>query len=244
MTQNVYDDPDFFEGYSQLQRSVHGLDGAPEWPAVRAMLPDMAGARVLDLGCGFGWFARWAAEHGARSVIGYDVSANMLERARSDTPPDLPVEYRTADLDRLTLTPESCDVAHSSLALHYVVDLQRLVREIAGALVPGGTFTFTAEHPIRTAPLHPEFVTDDRGALRWQIDHYLVEGPRTVNWIDADVVKQHRTVGSHLRTLIDHGFVITGVEEFCPSDEQLRQHPEWERELHRPSFMIVSATRA
>ncbi|MBF3542891.1 SAM-dependent methyltransferase, partial [Burkholderia pseudomallei] len=33
MTQNIYDDPDFFEGYGQLPRSRDGLDGAPEWPS-------------------------------------------------------------------------------------------------------------------------------------------------------------------------------------------------------------------
>ncbi len=55
MAQNIYDNPEFFAGYSQLPRQVHGLDGAPEWPAVRAMLPDMTGKRVADLGCGFGW---------------------------------------------------------------------------------------------------------------------------------------------------------------------------------------------
>jgi len=30
MAQNIYDNPDFFAGYSQLPRQVHGLDGAPE----------------------------------------------------------------------------------------------------------------------------------------------------------------------------------------------------------------------
>jgi 2-polyprenyl-3-methyl-5-hydroxy-6-metoxy-1,4-benzoquinol methylase len=62
MTQNIYDDEVFFVGYSQLPRSIHGLDGAPEWPALRSMLPAFAGHRVLDLGCGFGWFSRWARE--------------------------------------------------------------------------------------------------------------------------------------------------------------------------------------
>ncbi|UPG74176.1 hypothetical protein MVG78_08660 [Roseomonas gilardii subsp. gilardii] len=65
MAQNIYDDPEFFRGYSRLDRSVHGLDGAPERPAIQAMLPDLRGRRVVDLGCGFGWFARWAAEQGA-----------------------------------------------------------------------------------------------------------------------------------------------------------------------------------
>jgi ubiquinone/menaquinone biosynthesis C-methylase UbiE len=37
---------------------------------------------VLDLGCGFGAFARWAREMGADSVLGVDRSENMLARAR------------------------------------------------------------------------------------------------------------------------------------------------------------------
>jgi hypothetical protein len=49
MAQNIYDRPDFFAAYSELPRSVHGLLGAPEWPAVRALVPDLAGTRVADL---------------------------------------------------------------------------------------------------------------------------------------------------------------------------------------------------
>jgi len=56
MTQNIYDDPGFFQGYSQMARSIGGLDAAPEWPALRAMLPPMQGLKVVDLGCGYGWF--------------------------------------------------------------------------------------------------------------------------------------------------------------------------------------------
>lgn len=54
MTRDIYDEPAFFAGYSQMRRSVEGLDGAPEWPALRAMLPEVGGLRVVDLGCGFG----------------------------------------------------------------------------------------------------------------------------------------------------------------------------------------------
>src|SRR5215469_1030360 len=78
MTQNIYDDDDFFRGYCRLPRSVDGLDAAPEWPALRALLPELQGLRVLDLGCGFGWFCHWAREQGAASVLGIDVSENML----------------------------------------------------------------------------------------------------------------------------------------------------------------------
>ncbi|SEK15690.1 MULTISPECIES: hypothetical protein [unclassified Variovorax] len=50
MAQNIYDTAAFFEGYQQLPRSVHGLDGAPEWPALQALVPPLQGLRVVDLG--------------------------------------------------------------------------------------------------------------------------------------------------------------------------------------------------
>lgn len=52
MSQNIYDDPEFFAGYATLDRSGKGLDGAPEWPTIQAMLPSLQGKNILDLGCG------------------------------------------------------------------------------------------------------------------------------------------------------------------------------------------------
>lgn len=69
MSHNLYDDPAFFAGYSQLARSREGLAGAPEWPALRAMLPPLEGKRVLDLGCGFGAFSRWVRKMDAADVM-------------------------------------------------------------------------------------------------------------------------------------------------------------------------------
>lgn len=49
MSQNIYDDPTFFAGYATLDRSVKGLDGAPEWPTIQAMFPPLQGKNILDL---------------------------------------------------------------------------------------------------------------------------------------------------------------------------------------------------
>jgi 2-polyprenyl-3-methyl-5-hydroxy-6-metoxy-1,4-benzoquinol methylase len=98
VTQNIYDNPEFFARYSQLRRSREGLDGMPEWPTLQAMLPELKGLRVVDLGCGFGWFCRWARQQGAASVLGLDLSENMLARAR-ETTRDPAISYRQADLE-------------------------------------------------------------------------------------------------------------------------------------------------
>src|SRR5215469_7143200 len=154
MTQNIYDNPEFFAGYSRLDRSVEGLEGAAEWPSLRALLPDMTGLRVVDLGCGFGWFCRWAREQGAAEVLGIDVSEKMLARARAHTV-DPAIAYRKADLEHLQLAPASFDVIYSSLVLHYIERLGDLLAQVHRALVPGGRFVFSAEHPVFTAPTEP-----------------------------------------------------------------------------------------
>src|SRR5690348_16942353 len=123
MTHNIYDTPDFFREYSRLERSQRGLDGAWEWPLLRSLLPDLKDKRVLDLGCGFGWFARWARRQGAASVLGLDVSQNMLERARQMTN-DYAIEYRRDDLETAELPEGSFEFVFSALALHYIEDLQ------------------------------------------------------------------------------------------------------------------------
>ena len=78
----LYDDEAFFGNYAQMARSRGGLEAAGEWPQFSALLPqDMSGLDVLDLGCGYGWHCRYAAQRGARSVLGIDPSARMLARA-------------------------------------------------------------------------------------------------------------------------------------------------------------------
>jgi len=244
MAQNVYDDPDFFAGYLKLPRSVGGLDLAPEWPTLRGLLPAVAGRRVLDLGCGFGWWCRWAASAGATSVLGIDLSERMLERARTDTEPAVPIAYRREDLEQVELEPGSVEVAYSSLTLHYVVALDRLLAQVRAALVPGGALVASVEHPIFTAPSRPGFTVDDDGHTRWPVDRYLDEGPRTTDWLAPGVVKQHRTVGSYVRLLHEAGFALTDLVEWGPSPAQLTEQPSWAGERDRPAFLLLAARRA
>lgn len=240
MAQNIYDDRAFFEQYSQLPRSVGGLALAPEWPTLRALLPDVQGARVLDLGCGFGWFCRWASAAGAASVLGVDLSENMLARARAETP-EPSVAYLLADLDSWQPAPDSFDLVYSSLTLHYVNDLDRLFGLAHAALAPGGSFVWSAEHPIHTAPSAPGFIEHD-GARVWPLDGYLAEGPRTTNWLAPGVVKQHRTVGSHVTSLLAAGFTLRALVEWAPSEAQVAEHPDWADERQRPPFLLAAAT--
>lgn len=242
MTQNIYDDATFFAGYSKLPRSVEGLEGAAEWSTLKAMLPAMAGLRVVDLGCGFGWFCRWAREAGATRVLGLDVSENMLARARATTP-DKAITYERADLERPTLPAGAFDLAYSSLALHYIERLGPLLDIVHRALVPGGRLVFSIEHPLHTAPTRPRWVEDSTGHKTWPLDRYLDEGPRRTDWLAKGVVKQHRILATYLNRLIASGFTLDRLEEWGPTNAQIAAHPEWKVERDRPPFLLVAARR-
>jgi SAM-dependent methyltransferase len=243
MAQNIYDNEGFFAGYSRLPRSVQGLDGMPEWPTLRAMLPDLKGCAVVDLGCGFGWFCRWFREQGAVSVLGLDVSEKMLARARAETA-DTAIVYERADLDRLELPEAAFDLAYSALALHYLENLDGMLAVVHRALVPGGFFVFSAEHPQVTAPAVPGWRVMEDGRSAWPVYGYLDEGPRTTDWLAPGVIKQHRTLATYLNLLIGAGFAIVRVEEWGPNAEQIAAHPEWAKDVESPPFLLVSARRA
>ncbi len=240
MAQNIYDRPDFFAGYSRLPRSVHGLDGAPEWPAVQRMLPSLAGARIVDLGCGFGWFARWARSQGAAEVLAIDLSDNMLGRARAATTDDA-IRYLRADLESLALPEKSFDLAYSALAFHYVDDFGRLVRCIHQALAPGGCLVFTIEHPIYMAPSRPDWMQADADRRVWPLDGYAQEGRRVTDWLAKGVVKYHRRLDTTINQLIEAGFTLDGIEEWNPTPDQLAAIPTLRDEMDRPMMLLVAA---
>jgi SAM-dependent methyltransferase len=242
MTQNIYDNEHFFHRYSALPRSVQGLDGAPEWAALQAMLPQLEGKRVIDLGCGFGWFCRWAAAHGAAAVEGFDVSERMLERARSETQ-DARIRYTRADLETLSLPPECCDLTYSALALHYLADLRRLLAEARRALAHGGALVFSVEHPIYTAPRQPGWMQHASGRSVWPLDGYLDEGARSTDWLAKGVIKHHRTVADYVNALLACGFSLRRIEEWGPDAAQIAAHPEWALERERPMFLLLAARR-
>jgi 2-polyprenyl-3-methyl-5-hydroxy-6-metoxy-1,4-benzoquinol methylase len=239
LAQNIYDDDRFLAGYSTFPRSLDGLKATSEWPAFRAMLPAIAGRRVIDLGCGFGQLSRWLGEQGAASVLGIDLSEKMLARAVGETTARQ-VTYRRGDLDELVLPRSGADLIVSSMALHYVADFGRIVRTMFDALVPGGQLVFSVEHPIYAARAEPEWVVAADGRPAFAIADYNVEGRRVTNWIVDGVVKYHRTIGTMLNTLVGTGFVYDAVTEWRPSEAELAAHPDWRQtELTRPMFLLI-----
>lgn len=242
--QNVYDDPVFFAGYAALRETESGLNAVLEQPALARLLPaSLAGLRILDLGCGFGDFARAARAQGAASVLAVDVSEKMLAEARRRTD-DPAIRYEQAAIETLAVEEGVFDLAVSSLALHYVADYAGAVRRIAAALVPGGRFVFSVEHPMCTALGGGQWHRDAEGAeLHWPVDYYGEEGRRDTRWFVDGVVKYHRTVATYVNGLIDAGLALARLEEPEADPAAAQARPELALQRRRPPFLLLAADK-
>ena len=242
MKENRYDDKTFFDKYGQMARSRLGLAGAGEWTCLRALLPDLTGAQVLDLGCGYGWHCKYAAGQGAARVLGTDLSERMLAEAQTRNP-DPRVEYRRAAMEDLDFAPESFDLVFSSLALHYVADLAPLMERIAKWLRPGGHLVFSAEHPVYTCRPEQDWWYDEAGnILHFPVDRYFEEGKRTATFLGEQVVKYHRTLTGWLDPALAAGLTLERVTEPTPPPEML-DIPGMRDELRRPMMLLVRARK-
>ncbi len=122
---------------------------AGQWDAMRtelfgaraelAAFPALLGgsAIVADLGCGTGQLAGAVAPFVDR-VVAVDESRSMLEAARRRLEGHANIELRQGDLERLPIDDRSVDVALVVLALHHVVEPERVLAEARRVLAPGG----------------------------------------------------------------------------------------------------------
>ena len=111
------------------------------------------GARVLDVGCGTGIFARLAAHvsgSGGR-VVGIDPSALSIDAARRiDTTSN--VEWMLHDMRSLPFDDAYFDVVACQHALHRFDDRVRTIEEMGRVLGPGGRLGITTWGPIEENP--------------------------------------------------------------------------------------------
>jgi SAM-dependent methyltransferase len=218
-------------------RYAAGADAAPynalyERPAMLALLPDVAGARVLDAGCGDGWYAEQIIARGAR-VTAVDASARMVEHARRRLGDG--VDVRVTDLARpLGFADASFDGIVSALALEHVRDWDATFAELRRILVPGGWLLFSAQHPAFTGPRLPSggYLEVQRVEERW-------------GWVGGAVPAfYHRPLSAMVNALADAGFAIDRMDEPVPTDEFRRQRPDdYARLVRQPGFIIFRARR-
>ena len=240
-SQNIYDNPVFFEGYKKLRNNPDSANILEEKPAFFSLSPDLTEKTVLDLGCGYGENCSRFFEMGAKSVLGIDISRKMLQIARTENPN---TQFTLVDMNDLSSIKETFDVIFSSLAVHYIENFDRFIASVFSLLNDDGYFIFSQEHPLTTAPFEgASWNKNEDGSVHYKLTDYAINGERKTHWIIDGVVKYHRTFSFIANTLTNNGFVIEKMLEPIPTQETIERLPSYTKDLHKPNFLLIKARK-
>lgn len=218
-------------------------------PALLDACGEVRGLRILDLGCGQGYFSRLLARAGAK-VVGVDISERMIEHARRrEGKEPLGIDYVVLDAADIAARwpPESFDMVVSCIAFQDMPEPERVLDGIRSVSKSGGRVALLVVHPVQTAG-YREWEKDARGrkvALR--LDRYFDSGRRIGTWkIDLPTGDrrwfQFPTWGRTLEEwsgLFDAaGYAITQLVEPRPTRPQVEQVPDLDDCYRVPYFLI------
>ncbi len=229
---------------------------------VLGLLGDVAGKRILEVGCGGGQnsiaLARWGA-----TCVGVDPSSEQLAHARKLADGHgVRVQFLEGIAEDLRSLPDgSFDIVLSSYAFDYVADLGRAYREAWRVLKPGGIFVFCLSHPwfqavgwyLSVDPDAPEVLDYSSWPVLREWDWVYEDGT------SARFVEQLRTLEQILNDLLDAGFMLERLVEQSfvdvknASSEEMARLPyvydvdteskEYEMRRKLPSTLIVKARK-
>jgi SAM-dependent methyltransferase len=200
-------------------------------PELFRLVGDVAGRRVLDAGCGFGYLARLLAGRGA-SVVGVENAARLIELARdAERLKPVGIEYHHASLANMPfLADGSFDLAVANFVIQDVRDHERALAEIARVLRPGGRLICVMPQgtPLRrwyrSAPDDPRrehrpFYVDDayfrRDAAYWEWAGMKLLGFRRPL---TDYVRAARNAGLALNDLVEPELSSEGRAALPPDE--------------------------
>jgi SAM-dependent methyltransferase len=103
--------------------------------------------RVLDVGCGTGRYSTHIQQRSGLPVVGMDLSAGMLAKARAKVGEGTDLRLVRGDAQSLPFRDASFDAAILVLVVHHIEDLPGMAGELLRTLAPGGRVMFmTRDH--------------------------------------------------------------------------------------------------
>jgi len=190
-----------------------------------ALLGEVDGKRILEVGCGQAACSRWLAARGAEAVA-TDLSAGMLRHAREGNErTGTPVPLVQATAESLPFADASFDAACSAFgAVPFVASVDVVFAEVRRVLRPGARWVFSVTHPMRW------IFPDDPGPQGLTVTQPYFDRTPYVEVDEEGVatyVEYHRTLGDYVRALADAGFALTDLIEPAWPEGHTRTWGQW-----------------
>jgi SAM-dependent methyltransferase len=217
-----------------------GVFGVPEEEI--AVLGDVNGLDVVELGCGTAYFSARLARRGARPV-GVDVTPAQLETARrcmAETGIEFPLVEASAE--DVPLADSSFDLAFSEHGASAWCDPYRWIPEAARLLRPGGRLVFLHTTPF----VYPHFPDVGDPSRELQRPYF---GMHRVQWTPDDGIEFQLTYGGWIDVLRGAGFEIERLVELqAPANAERHPYysdwdPEWSRNWPSEEIWVARKSR-
>jgi SAM-dependent methyltransferase len=235
--------PDEFGGWIDSARAYINFQDADDPnrtmlldPVMLRLCGDVAGMRVLDLGCGEGRFCRMLAERGAQCV-GIDLIPEMARTARSRDRGT----YTIGDAARLPFNDASFDLVVSFVTMIDFPDFRGAIAESARVLRNGGAFV-VSNLGFVTANAQPNngWLRDDDGRrVHLAIDRYAEERSQWYEWAGIRIENWHRPLSAYMQAYLNAGLTLLAFEEPIPDDQSLRDDSQFEDWFRVPLFNVM-----
>jgi SAM-dependent methyltransferase len=222
----AYTDGSAAAGWAQGE-IAWGMFAVPE--AEVAVLGDVSGLDVVELGCGTAYFSAWLARRGARAV-GVDPTPAQLATARrlmDETGIEFPLVE--APGEAVPLPDASFDLVLSEHGAATWADPRRWIPEAARLLRPGGRLVFLHHTPIAYVCF------PDVGTVATELQRPYFELGRTI-WEEGGGVEYQLTHGDWISVLRGAGFEVERLVELqAPAGAQTHEYysdvpVEWARQ--------------
>ena len=206
-----------------------------ERPYMLSKIHSLQNKNVLDIGCGSGFYTKYALEKGA-NVTAIDASKAMIERLSSlIKSPKLQLVCADISKSLSFLDSESFDCIICSLVLHYVEDWEPLLSELYRVMRKNGELIISTHHPFtdylflnKRSYFENTMVEDTwgRGEHSFKVHYYT------------------RSLTAVLRPIIESQFSIVSIEEPLPTEKIKQASPEiYERLNEKPGFLFIVLRR-
>jgi len=232
--------------------------------STRRVLGDVTGLHVLDLACGTGYYSNLLLDWGAASVIGIDISSEMVRAAKAALAqrPERAdrLEYYAGDVSKpdllrsLGLSDRKIDLVHGGWLLNYsstAAELVAMWRNIASALEPGGRFVGLV--PNIKDPNFDFGATfdEEKYGIVYEVVEKIEGGFKTrVKTMTDPVVEFENYMlneeGLYEKCAGEAGMENVRFERVAPGEKLMAEHPEgfWDGYTKRPISIVCTATRS
>jgi cytosine/adenosine deaminase-related metal-dependent hydrolase/ubiquinone/menaquinone biosynthesis C-methylase UbiE len=145
MTAAMATPSDVFDTWAQVYDEQPNPLLMLEQRCLARMLPDVHGLDVLDTGCGTGRWLQFLAPRRPASLVGVDISPQMLQRASAKLGPVSTL--RLGSCIALPVQNATADLVLASFVLSYIENVEAFARELHRVARPGATVYLSDVHP-------------------------------------------------------------------------------------------------